>query len=52
MKHDPRLAIHMEMSLLTAWVGPQVGWDRVSGYLKGRENSFSQVDGVSDMAPA
>ena len=33
-------------------MGPQVGWDGVSGDLQGGANSVSQVDGVSDMAPA
>ena len=33
-----------------AWVGPKVGWGRVSGDRKGGSNSISQVDGVSDMA--
>ena len=31
---------------------PINGWDRVSGDLRGEANSVSQVDGVSDMAPA
>ena len=35
-----------------AWVGPKVGWGRVSGNLQHRSNSVSQVDRVSDMAPA
>ena len=42
----------MEKSLLTAWVGLEVGWDRVSGDLQDGANSVSQVDGVSDRAPA
>ena len=29
-----------------------VGWGRVSGEHTGRSNSVSQIDGVSDMAPA
>ena len=41
----------MEKSLLTAWVGLWIGWDRVSGDLQGEANIISQVDGVSDMAP-
>ena len=40
----------MEKSLLTAWVGLWIGWDRVSGDLQGEANIISQVDGVSDMA--
>ena len=32
--------------------GPIVAWGRVSGDLQGRSNSDSQVDGVSNMAPA
>ena len=47
MKHEPRPAIHMENSLLTAWVGLQVRWDP-----PGRANHVNQVDGVSNMAPA
>ena len=49
MKHEPRPAIHMEK---------QFGCPRKlesggdSGDLLGRSNSVSQVDGVSDMAPA
>ena len=35
-----------------SWVYTQVGWDGVSGDLQGGSNSVSQVDGVSDMAPA
>ena len=42
----------MGKSQLTVWVGPCVGWDRVSGDLHGGANSVSQVDGVSNMAPA
>ena len=33
-------------------MGLKVGWGGVSGVLQGRSNSVSQVDGVSDMAPA
>ena len=43
MQHEPTPAIHMEK---------QVGWVRVSGGLQSRSNSVSEVDGVSDMAPA
>ena len=50
MKHEPRPGIHMENPLLTAWVGPKVGWDRASGDLQDRANSVGQDDGVSDMA--
>ena len=32
--------------------GAQVGWDGASEDLQGGANSISQVDGVSDMAPA
>ena len=52
MKHEPRQAIYIEKPQLTAWVGWYVGWDRISGDLQGGTNSVSQVDGVSDMAPA
>ena len=34
-----------------SWVGPFVGWNKVSGDLQGRANSVSQGDGVSDMTP-
>ena len=34
-----------------SWVGPYVGWNKVSGDLQGRANSVSQGDGVSDMTP-
>ena len=47
----PRPAIHLEKSLLIPWVGPLVGWDRISGDLQDGANSISQVDGVSDMVP-
>ena len=52
MKLEPKPAIHMEKPLLTAWVGLQFGWDRASGDLQGGANNVSQVDGVSDTAPA
>ena len=42
----------MEKPLLTALLGPSVGRDGASGDLQSRANSFSQVDGVSDMVPA
>ena len=51
MKHEPTPAIHMEKSTLTVWVGPQVGWDRVSGDLQSGENSVNEVDRVSDLNP-
>ena len=51
MKHEPRPVIHMEKSLLTAWVGPSGGWDGVSGDLQVGAKGVSQVDGVSDIAP-
>ena len=51
MKREPIPAVHMEKSLLTAWVGLEVGWDRVSGDLQDGANSVSQVDGISDIAP-
>ena len=51
MKNEPRPAIHMEKSLLTAWVGPYIVLDGVSGHLQGRANRVGQVDGDSDMAP-
>ena len=41
----------MEKPLDTVLVGPKVGWGRASGNHQGGENSVSQVDGVSDMAP-
>ena len=48
MKHEPRLAFHMEKPLLTA-----VSWaeQKLRGY-QGRANGVSQVDGVSGMALA
>ena len=42
----------MEKPLKTAWVSLKVGWGRASGNHQGGENCDSQVDGVSDMAPA
>ena len=51
MKQEPRPAIHVQKSLLTAWVAPEVGWDRVSR-LWGRADSVSQVDEFPDMALA
>ena len=42
----------MDKPLEIAWVGPQVGWGRVSGNNQGMVNSVSQADGHSDMAPA
>ena len=33
-------------------MGPSAGWGVVSGDIQGVSNSVSQVDGVSDMAPA
>ena len=50
--YEPRPAIHMEKALLTAWLGPLVGWGGASGSLQGEMNSVSQVDVVSEMAPA
>ena len=50
MKHELHKASHSYGQ--AAWVDPQVGWDRVSGDLQGGSNCVSQVDGVSDMAPA
>ena len=52
MKHEPRQAICMEKPLKTAWVALKVGWSRASGNRQGGANSVSQVDEVSDMAPA
>ena len=42
----------MEEPLETSWVGLEVGWGRASGNHQGDANNVSQVDGVSDMAPA
>ena len=39
MKHEPRPAIHIEKSLLAAWVGLYVGWDGASGDLWCGKNS-------------
>ena len=52
MKHELKPAIHMEKSLLRAWMDPLswMGWR--SEDLQGGANDVSQVDGVSDMAPA
>ena len=33
-------------------MGPKVGWGTVSRDLQGGSNSISQIDGVSDVAPA
>ena len=41
----------MEKSLEIAWVGPQVGWGRVSGNQQSGANSVTQVDGDLDMTP-
>ena len=43
MKHESRPAIHRVQPLLTARVGPYVGWDGASGDLQGGANSISQV---------
>ena len=47
MKHEPRPAIHMEKQhgRLVSWVGQSL-WGPTRWF------SVSQVDGVSDMAPA
>ena len=42
----------MEKPLETVPVGLQVGQSEASGNRQGRANSFSQVDGDSDMVPA
>ena len=42
----------MEKTLETAWVGPQIGWSRLSGNHQGGADSVSQADGDSDMVPA
>ena len=47
MKQEPRPAIHVEKQL--TWACKLGG---ISGDLQGGPNSVSQVDGVSDMAPA
>ena len=43
MNHEPRPAVHMEKELR---------WAEVSGDLQSKSNIVSQIDGVSDMAPA
>ena len=48
VQHEPIPAIHMEKQL--EW--SQRRGEAVSGDVQGRSNSVSQVDGVSDMAPA
>ena len=50
MQYESRPAIHMEKQL--GWAVNWVGWGGASGDLQGGSNSVSQVDGVSDMAPA
>ena len=42
----------MEKPLDMAWVGPQVAWVGVSGYLQGGAHHVHQVDGDSDLALA
>ena len=42
----------MEKPLKTVWVAPEVEWGRAAGNYQGGANSVSQVDGVSEMAPA
>ena len=41
----------MEKLLEMAWVGPKVGWGKVTDH-QHRANSVSQVDEDSDMEPA
>ena len=49
--HEPGQAIHVEKPLETSSSGPKIEWSGASGNHQGRENSVSQVDGVSDMVP-
>ena len=42
----------MEKPLESAWVDLKAAWGRASRNQEGGANSVSQVDGVSDMAPA
>ena len=47
VKHEPRLAIHIEKLPSTALVG----WDGDSWDILGEANNINQVEEVSDMAP-
>ena len=51
MKHEPRPAIHMEKSV-NSLGGPIIWVEHSLRGSQGREIVLSQVDGVSDMAPA
>lgn len=42
----------MEKAVEEAWVGPQVGWDKISGNHQYGVNCVSQVDENSDMEPS
>ena len=52
LKHKPRQAICMEKTLETAWVVLKIEQDSASGNHQSGVNSRSQVNGISDMAPA
>ena len=44
--------LYRKATVSMAWMGWQIGWGEVSGNQQSGENNVSQVDGVSDMAPA